>query len=156
MCCVHRCVEILGQPVQTHPECDWAGPNSACQEKWACWTASQPGCSPLTRCRWTWSNPETTTRIQYLQFNKLKKLSSPVQNPRQRTFELSIISGALYQRVATYSVKKPVWSCSGSAIRARPKSQIWRRHKGSQVRSISLPADSPTASPSLRLFNLSS
>lgn len=40
------------------------------------------------------------------------------------TFELSMISGARYQRVATYSVRKPVWSCSGSAIRARPKSQI--------------------------------
>lgn len=36
-----------------------------------------------------------------------------------------MISGARYQRVATYSVRKPVWSCSGSAIRARPKSQIW-------------------------------
>lgn len=39
--------------------------------------------------------------------------------------ELSMISGARYQRVATYSVRKPVWSCSGSAIRASPKSQIW-------------------------------
>ena len=29
-------------------------------------------------------------------------------------FELSMISGARYQRVATYSVKKPVWSWSGS------------------------------------------
>lgn len=79
MCCVLRCVNILRQPVQTHPECDWAGPNSACQEKWACWTASQPGCSPLTRCRWTWSNPETTTSIQYVQFSKPKKKSYPVQ-----------------------------------------------------------------------------
>lgn len=42
------------------------------------------------------------------------------------TLELSMISGARYQRVATYSVRKPVWSCSGSAIRARPKSQIWK------------------------------
>lgn len=41
------------------------------------------------------------------------------------TLELSMISGARYQRVATYSVRNPVWSCSGSAIRARPKSQIW-------------------------------
>lgn len=41
------------------------------------------------------------------------------------TLEFSIISGARYQRVATYSVRKPVWSCSGSAILARPKSQIW-------------------------------
>ena len=40
------------------------------------------------------------------------------------TFELSMISGARYQRVATYSVRNPVWSCSGSATRARPKSQI--------------------------------
>jgi hypothetical protein len=40
------------------------------------------------------------------------------------TLELSIISGALYQRVATYSVRKPVWSWSGSATRANPKSQI--------------------------------
>lgn len=45
------------------------------------------------------------------------------------TFELSMISGALYQRVATYSVRKPVWSWTGSAIRARPKSQIWERNK---------------------------
>jgi len=28
--------------------------------------------------------------------------------------------------VATYSVKKPVWSWFGSATRARPKSQIYR------------------------------
>ena len=39
--------------------------------------------------------------------------------------ELSIISGALYQRVATYSVRNPVWSCVGSATLARPKSQIY-------------------------------
>lgn len=38
--------------------------------------------------------------------------------------EFSMISGALYHLVATYSVKKPVWSCSGSATRAKPKSQI--------------------------------
>ena len=31
-------------------------------------------------------------------------------------FELSMISGARYQRVATYSVKKPVWSWSGSCF----------------------------------------
>ena len=31
-------------------------------------------------------------------------------------FELSMISGARYQRVATYSVKKPVWSWSGSCV----------------------------------------
>lgn len=36
----------------------------------------------------------------------------------------SIISGARYQRVATYSVKKPVWSCSGSATLASPKSHL--------------------------------
>jgi hypothetical protein len=39
--------------------------------------------------------------------------------------ELSIISGALYQRVATYSVRNPVWSYCGSATRAKPKSQIY-------------------------------
>ena len=39
-------------------------------------------------------------------------------------FEFNMISGARYQRVATYSVRKPVWSCSGSATRASPKSQI--------------------------------
>lgn len=42
-------------------------------------------------------------------------------------FELSIISGALYHLVATYSVRKPVWSCSGSAILANPKSQIYKK-----------------------------
>ncbi|TNN58175.1 hypothetical protein EYF80_031608 [Liparis tanakae] len=35
-----------------------------------------------------------------------------------------MISGARYQRVATYSVRNPVWSWSGSATRAKPKSQI--------------------------------
>lgn len=35
-----------------------------------------------------------------------------------------MISGALYHLVATYSVKKPVWSWLGSATRASPKSQI--------------------------------
>ena len=48
----------------------------------------------------------------------------PSQMGGPPTLELSMISGARYQRVATYSVRKPVWSCSGSAIRARPKSQI--------------------------------
>lgn len=48
-----------------------------------------------------------------------------------------MISGALYQRVATYSVKKPVWSCSGSAIRARPKSQICGRCKRLEHQSAS-------------------
>lgn len=38
--------------------------------------------------------------------------------------ELSIISGARYHLVATYSVKMPVWSCCGSATLAKPKSQI--------------------------------
>ena len=42
------------------------------------------------------------------------------------TFVLRMISGALYHRVATYSVKNPVWSWSGSATLARPKSQILR------------------------------
>ena len=44
-------------------------------------------------------------------------------------FELSMISGARYQRVATYSVRNPVWSCCGSAIRASPKSQIYRTRR---------------------------
>lgn len=42
------------------------------------------------------------------------------------TLELSIISGALYHLVATYSVRKPAWLCSGSATLAKPKSQILR------------------------------
>ena len=37
-----------------------------------------------------------------------------------------MISGARYQRVATYSVKNPVWSCLGSATRANPKSHIYK------------------------------
>lgn len=49
------------------------------------------------------------------------------------TLELSMISGARYQRVATYSVRKPVWSCSGSAIRARPKSQIWNPTRAAKL-----------------------
>ena len=56
---------------------------------------------------------------------KVAQLAARVDVP---TFELSMISGARYQRVATYSVRKPVWSCSGSATRASPKSQILRSH----------------------------
>jgi len=41
--------------------------------------------------------------------------------------EFSMISGARYHLVATYSVKKPVWSWFGSATRARPKSQIYKQ-----------------------------
>ena len=37
-----------------------------------------------------------------------------------------MISGALYHLVATYSVSTPLWSWVGSAILARPKSQIYR------------------------------
>ena len=44
-----------------------------------------------------------------------------------------MISGALYHLVATYSVKNPVWSCSGSATRARPKSQIWKQTQQKHV-----------------------
>ena len=40
--------------------------------------------------------------------------------------ELSMTSGARYHRVATYSVRNPVWSCSGSATRAKPKSHIYQ------------------------------
>ena len=40
-----------------------------------------------------------------------------------------MISGALYHRVATYSVKNPVWSWSGSATLANPKSQIYSTTK---------------------------
>jgi hypothetical protein len=43
---------------------------------------------------------------------------------RALTFEFSMISGALYHRVATYSVRNPVWSWSGSATLAKPKSHI--------------------------------
>ena len=47
-------------------------------------------------------------------------------------FELSMISGARYHLVATYSVKNPVWSWLGSATRANPKSQIWNPHRVSK------------------------
>jgi len=36
-----------------------------------------------------------------------------------------MISGALYHLVATYSVRVPLWSWVGSAMRAKPKSQIY-------------------------------
>jgi hypothetical protein len=42
------------------------------------------------------------------------------------SFQLSMISGARYQRVATYSVIKPWCDSSGLAPRASPKSQILR------------------------------
>lgn len=64
------------------------------------------------------------------------------------TLELSMISGARYQRVATYSVRKPVWSCSGSAIRARPKSQIWNASQATELGAQGLlgPSNHITAS----------
>ena len=40
------------------------------------------------------------------------------------TLALSMTSGALYQRVATYSVRTPVWSWLVSQTLASPKSQI--------------------------------
>lgn len=49
------------------------------------------------------------------------------------TLELSMISGARYHRVATYSVRKPVWSWSGSATLANPKSQICKIHNVTQL-----------------------
>ena len=42
------------------------------------------------------------------------------------SFQESIISGARYQRVATYSVMKPAWFSSGCATRASPKSHTFR------------------------------
>ena len=63
---------------------------------------------------------------------RLDNISARIQPTDQMSMallyplELSIISGALYHLVATYSVKIPLWSCSGSATRANPKSQIWR------------------------------
>lgn len=41
-----------------YPKCDWAGPGSVSQERLAYWTTSLPGCNPLTRCLWTWYNPD--------------------------------------------------------------------------------------------------
>ena len=45
-----------------------------------------------------------------------------------------MISGALYHLVATYSVSIPVWSCSGSAILAKPKSHILEEREGGRER----------------------
>ena len=41
------------------------------------------------------------------------------------SFQDSMISGARYHRVATYSVMKPEWFSSGCATRASPKSHTW-------------------------------
>lgn len=54
----------------THPVYGWAGPGSVSRGRWACWTTSQPGCSPLTRCQWTWSSPETQTHKRWEQLAK--------------------------------------------------------------------------------------
>lgn len=40
-----------------HPECGSAGRGSASPGRWAGSRASPPGCSPQTRCRWTWYSP---------------------------------------------------------------------------------------------------
>ena len=142
----------------SYPVYGWVGPSSVSLERWACWTPSQPRCSPLTRCQWTWSSPETPKHMKYIQTTNFEVALSNTETtspPHTHTFELSMISGALYQRVATYSVKKPVWSCSGSAIRARPKSQICEWCRGSEVKNISLAAYIYKSSPQTHwLFKL--
>lgn len=50
--------------------------------------------------------------------------------------EFSMISGALYHLVATYSVRKPVWSWFGSATRARPKSHICSGNTHTHTKTI--------------------
>lgn len=66
-----------------------------------------------------------------------------------------MISGARYQRVATYSVRNPVWSCSGSAIRARPKSQIWNPTQAAKLGGQSLHGpNNHNATPPPMLFPL--
>lgn len=49
---------------------DWAGPGSACRERWVCLRAFQPECIPQTRYRWTWCNPGGKTNRS----NKIKSL----------------------------------------------------------------------------------
>ena len=75
-------------------------------------------------------------KIQCLPGNKARfdNISANIHPTLQMSIDLvyplefNIISGARYQRVATYSVSIPVWSCSGSATRANPKSQICNKY----------------------------
>lgn len=69
-------------------------------------------------------------------YHEVKTLQHEPILVRMLTLELSMISGARYQRVATYSVRNPVWSWSGSATRAKPKSQICRREETEQRKTV--------------------
>lgn len=130
----------VGKTLDRYPKCGSADPSSASQERLACWTTSQPGCNPLTRCLLTWCSPaaaegkgskshlieELLLLPRIIVKKKRIRLDYVERKIVKLTLELSMISGARYQRVATYSVRNPVWSWSGSATRAKPKSQICR------------------------------
>lgn len=104
----------LGKAIQGHPRCDSIDPSNAFLGILGDYSTSQRVCIRLTRYRWTLCILYYSTWFPTFNFIKLKLLRY-----------LKSLTGARYHRVATYSVRKPVWSCSGSATRAKPKSQIY-------------------------------
>src|SRR5450432_1102528 len=93
------------------------------------------------RVSWWWSSlvrilnsPVDSSHLQSFPGNRGLPLniSAKIQPTDQTSMafvyslKVNIISGALYQRVATYSVMKPELSSWEAAERARPKSQTLR------------------------------
>ena len=87
----------------------------------------------IDRCVWVWCKGGDAARCLVARMARSGAQEMDDQRPNQpadgRTFvyclNVSMISGARYQRVATYSVMKPVSVPDGSAVRterARPKS----------------------------------
>ncbi len=136
----------------SHPVCGWAGPSSVSQGRWACWTTSQPGCSPLTRCQWTWSSPETQTHKHVTHtVSKTKKPSSPTQNPHQRLTRLPL-SWAWFLEPCTnaWPRTRSRSLCGRARGRLSAPGQSHRSEedaKGWEVRSISPPADIYRSNP---------
>jgi len=115
----------------SYPECDWVGQDNACQEKLGDLKAFQPKYTLHSTCQLILCSPiESKWRKKLWVFiwNLTFRNGYWIEWRLLPTLEFNMISGALYHRVATYSVRNPVWSWSGSAILANPKSQIWKKN----------------------------
>ena len=116
-------------------ECDSTDLNNAFREREACSKSFQPKSRRESVFVWEKLKDSHDSLNKYMARWTNKRHSRTRMQPTDQIsidlvypLLLSMISGARYQRVATYSVKKPVWSWSGSATRAKPKSQIFRSH----------------------------
>jgi hypothetical protein len=111
-------------------------PGSACQARPRSSSAGDDNHDQGRVVSLTTSLQECTRQTRHLLPNETGKLagrSDRAEGEKRRTFvyclNVSMISGARYHRVATYSVMKPVSVPDGSAVftdRANPKSQTFR------------------------------